>query len=66
MNEKTKTLCQKNSCRRFWDLFCEENEKIRFFPLFLVIVLEKVALPPRKFLAVGCWAGVLGCALFGA
>jgi len=63
---KNQNLCEKKSCRWLWDLLCEENEKIRWFPLFWVVWVEKVALPPPKILAVGCWAGVLGCALFGA
>jgi hypothetical protein len=64
MNETAKIFVEKESCRRLWDLLCEENEKILWIPLFWVVWLEKVALPSRNFLAVACWAGVLGLALF--
>jgi hypothetical protein len=64
MSETAKIFVEKESCRRLWDLLCEKNEKIRWIPLFWVVWLEIVALPSRKFLAVGCWAGVLGLALF--
>jgi hypothetical protein len=64
MNETAKIFVEKASCRRLWDLLCENNEKIRWMLLFWVVLLEKVALPSRKILAVGCWAGVLGLALF--
>ncbi len=62
MNQKTKIFVEKESCRRLWDLLCVYNENIRCLPLFWVVWLEKVALPPQNFLAVGCWAGVLGWA----
>ena len=38
-------------------MLCEENEKIRCFPLFSVVELEKVALPPANF-----WQLVAGLA----
>jgi hypothetical protein len=49
MNETAKIFVEKESCRRLWDLLCEENEKILWIPLFWVVWLEKVALPSRKF-----------------
>ncbi len=39
--------------------FSQEKEKIRFFPLYLVVGREKVALPPLFVLAVGALLATL-------
>ena len=59
---KTKHRLEKDLWRWLWDLFCEENEKIRCFLYFVVFWLKTCPSPS----VVVAWAGVPDCAPFAA